>query len=194
MRVDSASFTASTDSPDYFPQHSMPEVAFAGRSNVGKSSLINCIVNRRGLARASSTPGRTRSINFYNVNDEITLVDLPGYGYSKAPKSVQARLVPLVETYLLSGRPVLVVSIVDCRRRPEASDLELWQWLSQHDTPFVVVATKVDKISRSKQGQAVRQIAESFEKLETSEVITFSSQTGVGKKQLWARIEAAIAD
>jgi len=170
------------------PRQVLPEIAFAGRSNVGKSSLINCLVQRKRLAQASSTPGRTRCINFYNVNNVICLVDLPGYGYSKASKTLRAKLAPLIEAYLSSGRPSLCVSLVDCRRPPERSDVFLWQWLAAHNVAFVVAATKADKISRSKHNAAVEAITGAIEGLESSQVILFSSKTGMGRAELLRRI------
>ena len=162
MRIDSVEFVASSHSLDWLPEQFLPEVAFAGRSNVGKSSLINCLVQRKRIAQASSTPGRTRCINFYNVNNAICFVDLPGYGYSKASKAIQARLAPLVEAYLSSGRASLCISLVDCRRPPEASDISLWQWLMDHDVAFVAVATKADKINRSKHITAVKGMTDGY--------------------------------
>ncbi|MBN1592371.1 MAG: YihA family ribosome biogenesis GTP-binding protein [Candidatus Coatesbacteria bacterium] len=188
LRIDSVEFIGSSRSLEWLPEFILPEVVFAGRSNVGKSSLINCLVQRKGLAQASSTPGRTRSINFYKLNDSICLVDLPGYGYSKASKAIQAQLAPLVENYLSSGRPRLCVSLVDCRRPPEESDVNLWEWLIAHGVPFIVAATKADKIKRSKHPLAIRDVTSAAEGIENSQVILFSSKTGMGRMELLKRI------
>ncbi len=173
---------------EWLPEQSLPEVAFAGRSNVGKSSLINCLVRRKRLAQSSASPGRTRCINFYNVNDTVCFVDLPGYGYSKASKAIQARLAPLVEAYLSSGRASLCVSLVDCRRPPETSDVSLWQWLIAHGVRFVVVATKADKIPRSKHEAAVEWITGAIDGVQGLQVMLFSSKTGMGRPELLRQI------
>lgn len=188
MRITSVVFKASASSLERLPPQTTPEIAFAGRSNVGKSSLINRMLSRKKLARTSSTPGRTRSIDFYIANDSIGLVDLPGYGFSKASKTVQARLIPLIESYLLSGRAQLVVSIVDVRRPPEESDLSLWQWLGTHGVEFIVAATKADKLRQSGQPAAVKQIEDMLSPIAPTSITLFSSKTGLGKDQLWSEV------
>jgi len=188
MRISSVQFVGSSHSLEWLPEQSLPEVAFAGRSNVGKSSLINCLVRRKRLAQSSASPGRTRCINFYNVNDTVCFVDLPGYGYSKASKAIQARLAPLVEAYLSSGRASLCVSLVDCRRPPETSDVSLWQWLIAHGVRFVVVATKADKIPRSKHEAAVEWITGAIDGVQGLQVMLFSSKTGMGRPELLRQI------
>lgn len=193
MRISSVRLLASSHSLDWMPEQVLPEIVFAGRSNVGKSSLINCLVQRKRLAQSSVTPGRTRCINFYSVNDAICLVDLPGYGYSKASKTIQAKLAPLIEAYLSSGRASLCVSLVDCRRPPETSDVLLWRWLVAHKVALVVAATKADKISRSKHNAAVKAITGAIESIESSQVILFSSKTGMGRSELLSRILSHIA-
>jgi len=188
MRISSVEFVGSSHSLEWLPEKALPEVAFAGRSNVGKSSLINCLVQRKRLAQASSTPGRTRCINFYNVNGSICFVDLPGYGYSKASKAIRQRLAPLVEAYLSSGRASLCASLVDCRRPPEISDVLLWQWLIAHDVRLIVVATKADKISRSKHKAAIEGVTGAIDGIKSSQVILFSSKTGMGRPELLRQI------
>ena len=191
MRIASAEFVAGADSLDRLPPKTLPEIAFAGRSNVGKSSLINCLVNRRRLALASSTPGRTRAINFYRINDSMLFVDLPGYGFSRMPKSQQRRLVPLIERYIRSGRPSLVVGIIDARRPPEPSDLLLFRWLQRNNVNYVIAATKADKISRSKHKAAQEAIAEAVVGLDAREIVLFSSRTRLGRDRLWKLIARA---
>jgi len=188
MRISSAEFVGSSHSLDWLPKQVLPEVAFAGRSNVGKSSLINCLVRRKRLALASSTPGRTRCINFYNVNDVVCFVDLPGYGYSKASKTVQQRLAPLVEAYLSSGRASLCISLVDCRRPPEPSDTSFWRSLITHEVEFIVVGTKADKLTRARHKPAIEGIAGAIDGIKSSQVMLFSCKTGMGRPELLKQI------
>ncbi|MCD6326343.1 YihA family ribosome biogenesis GTP-binding protein [bacterium] len=193
MRVLSVEFKASTQVLSYFPAQQLPEIVFAGRSNVGKSSLINCLVHRKKMAHASSQPGRTRSINFYDVNRKFALVDLPGYGYSKASKSLQTELAALIEGYLLLNRASLIISIVDSRRPPGELDVSFWEWLITHKMRFIVVATKMDKIPRSKRASAIAYIVDSFEQMEASDVVSFSSKTRIGRSELWGRIISSLS-
>lgn len=150
MTVHSARFETSASSLRQCPDSDWPEIAFAGRSNVGKSSLINCLLNRKGLVRTSSTPGRTQLLNFFAVNEAMFFVDLPGYGFARAPRSVRERWMPMIRSYL-TGRSKLrgVVWLLDARREPSDEDLEFLDWLEETGVPTIPVVTKVDKISRS---------------------------------------------
>jgi GTP-binding protein len=166
------------------PDPMLPEVAFAGRSNVGKSSLINRLVNRKKLARVSNTPGRTREINFFRVNDQFVLADLPGYGYAKVSKEARAAWKPLIEGYL-SGSPRLrgIVQLLDARHEPTHDDLHMLEFLSALEVPTIVVATKTDKLPRARVAERVRELAQAAGVSE-DQVIPFSATTGAGRAEL----------
>ncbi|MDY0041213.1 MAG: ribosome biogenesis GTP-binding protein YihA/YsxC, partial [Desulforhabdus sp.] len=182
--IKSAEYITSAVKRDQYPRDELPEVAFAGRSNVGKSSLINCLVRRKKLVRTSRTPGRTQTINFFKINEWFYFVDLPGYGFAKVPESVKAKWGPMVETYL-GGRKFLrgVVQIMDVRRPPTPDDLQLWNWLRVNRLPSIAVLTKADKLSRGEQAASLKQAAQSLE-APVGEVILFSAETGQGRRQL----------
>jgi GTP-binding protein len=193
MKIKSVEFLRSVYPKDDFPPDSYPEVAFAGRSNVGKSSLINTLVNRKGLARTSSSPGKTQSINFYLVNRAVCLVDLPGYGYAKVPQKVRNRWSPLIEKYCRTRKNLHgVVVIVDARTGPTPLDLSLIDWLSNLSMPTIITMTKVDKLSKNKMAQALHRTAGVLS-TGLEEIVSFSSHTGKGKKHLWQAILATIA-
>jgi GTP-binding protein len=188
MKIQKAEFLKSVYPGDDYPAGRNPEVAFAGRSNVGKSSLINTLVNRKGLAKTSSTPGKTQSINFYLVNRSLCLVDLPGYGYAKVPEQKRRRWSPLIEDYCRNRENLrAVVVIIDARIDPTPLDLSLIQWLRDLSMPALIVLTKTDKLSKNKQAQARQQAAEAIA-IEPAQICTFSAQTGQGKKELWQKI------
>lgn len=182
-------FVASAYTPQQYPPPDRPEVAFAGRSNVGKSSVLNKLINRRHLAATSSKPGRTRSINFFAVGKDLYLVDLPGYGYAKVPTHVKKGWKKLVEAYLLE-RPTLrgVVLILDIRRDPGSDDLDLIQWLQHHRIPVLLVLTKADKLSRQRALNRAAAIFKSLKHMNLPMPLVFSSRTGMGKEQLWDSI------
>jgi len=186
VKVIEAEFVASAFSPRDFPPAGLSEIVFAGRSNVGKSSLINRLVEKRNLARTSSTPGKTQSINFYRVNRSLHFVDLPGYGYAKVPKSVGRHWKKLVEAYFRS-RPgiVLVLHLVDARLRLTPLDQELAQWLCHLGFPTMVVATKADKLSGNERSSQLRALSSSFEGVP---VFLSSAVTGIGCKEIWKRV------
>lgn len=193
MKILRAEFEMSAFSRNGFPRPNLPEVAFAGRSNVGKSSLINTLVNRKHLVKVSSTPGKTRSINFFNVNGALRLVDLPGYGYAQVPVHVRQTWKPLIEEYLLHRSVLsLVILILDIRRDFAGADLMLLEWLQQAARKEVIpVFTKADKISFSQMSQRVARISNLLG--ENLRPVQFSSKTGMGKDVLWSRINEAIA-
>jgi GTP-binding protein len=174
------------------PEPSLPEVAFAGRSNVGKSSLINRLVNRKKLARVSNTPGRTREINFFRVNDDFILVDLPGYGYARISKEARAAWRPLIEDYL-SGSPQLrgIVQLLDARHEPTRDDLQMLEFLADLGVPTILVATKTDKLPRARVPTRVRELAGATG-VEEDQVIPFSAVTGVGRAELAEAIVALV--
>ena len=188
MKITSAEFITSATKPSQYPSAELPEVAFAGRSNVGKSSLINTLVNRKHLVKTSSTPGRTQLINFFDINSKLTFVDLPGYGYAKVPVSVRKKWGPMIETYLSNRRTLKgVVIIMDIRRTPREEEQNLIHWLEHFFFFFIIVLTKTDKLSKTKtikqQDTIVSALAE-----EKEDVILFSAKTRRGKDAVWDAI------
>ena len=190
VKISSALFIKSATRPAEFPRDQRPEIAFCGRSNIGKSSLLNTLTNSRGLARTSSSPGRTQTINFFLIDERMYFVDLPGYGYAKVPKAVKEKWGGMIESYLGDREQLkLAVMLVDSRMAPTESDLTMKQWLDHHRIPNAVVLTKADKISRNQLNQALRTGART---LNTKEIIPFSAVTGSGKDEILTRIRTAI--
>lgn len=189
MIIKSAEFVKSAVTPSHYPDADLPEIAFAGRSNVGKSSLINTLVNRKRLVKTSSTPGRTQLINFFDVNGAFTFVDLPGYGYAKVPKRIKKDWGPMIETYL-STRETLagVVLLIDIRRNPGAEEMNFIDWLAEYDIPGVLVLTKADKLSKIKRVPRIKAIAETLQ-VQRESVIPFSAKSRLGKDVLWGAID-----
>ena len=191
MRISSARFVKSAKQPDDFPHDQRPEIVFCGRSNIGKSSLLNALTNSRGLARTSSTPGRTQTINFFLVDERTYFVDLPGYGYANVSKTTRNSWGRMIETYLTGRKELkLVLMLVDCRIPPTESDRMLKEWLDHNGIPNAVVLTKADKLSKNQLTKALRTSAEI---LKTKETIAFSAITGFGKDAVLARIREAVA-
>jgi GTP-binding protein len=192
-----ARFMAAATEVAHFPAPSLPEVAFLGRSNVGKSSVINTLVNAK-LARTSSTPGRTRSINFFEVrwpgkpHPEVIFADLPGYGYAKLSREISQEWPTFIEPYL-NDRPTLALclALVDVNVPPQASDRQLLDFLSVSGHPFLLIATKSDRLSNNQLGNALKQLAAAYP---AAEVIPFSAKTGVGRNELWNRIRQSAAE
>ena len=172
------------------PEQSLPEIAFAGKSNVGKSSLINTMINRKSLARTSQSPGKTRTINFYNIENALYFVDLPGYGYARAPKSEIAKWGGMIEDYLL-GRESLkaIIMLVDIRHEPGENDKMMYNWLRHYGHRIVVAATKSDKIKRSQLQKHKKMITLSLGLEEGDILIPFSSENKSGRDELWSVIE-----
>jgi GTP-binding protein len=184
VKVTSATFIGAASEPGRFPAPSFPEVAFAGRSNVGKSSAINRLVGRKGLARTSSTPGRTQQLNFFAIDDKLVLVDLPGYGYAKVSKAARDAWRPLVESYLgTRGALAGVVLIVDVRRGLEEEEHQMLDFLAALGTPVLLIATKIDKLNRSGQAKALKALAAS-----ALPIVPFSAVTGEGVPAVWKTI------
>jgi GTP-binding protein len=188
MKIVKAEFIKSASSVSDYPRSLLPQVAFAGRSNVGKSSLINCLVERKDLAKTSSVPGKTRAINFFSVNDSIVFVDLPGYGYAKVSKEIRQTWRPMVEGFFTTSRTIrIAVIIIDIRRGPEVEELNLTSWLCVHSIPVLFVATKADKEKKNLVKARVKDIAQVLEVSE-SDIVLFSAKTRVGRDLLWSRI------
>jgi len=188
MKTTSAELIKSVYPTDDYPPSRYPEVAFAGRSNVGKSSLINTLVNRKGLARTSSAPGKTQSINFYLINRSFCLVDLPGYGYAKVPQQVRKQWNPLIEEYCRNRKNLCGVAvIIDARIGPTPLDLSLISWLMDLSLPALFTMTKIDKLSKNKIAKALQQTARALS-MSPERIVSFSAPTGEGKKRLWQEI------
>ena len=194
MIIKSANFVKSATRPGNYPPADFKEVAFAGRSNVGKSSLINVLVNRRGLVRTSSTPGRTQLLNFFDINGEFYLVDLPGYGFAKVPLAVKKQWGPMVRTYL-EGRDNLraLLLLFDIRRVPQQEEIQLLDWLEELQVPTIPIITKVDKITRSRREKQIHPILEATG-LPRDAFTLFSALSREGCEEIWQRIEAALDD
>jgi GTP-binding protein len=190
MKVTTAEFVKSAETPSQYPKEDFPEIAFVGRSNVGKSSLINCILKRKKLAHTSNTPGRTQLINFFLVNNDYLFVDLPGYGYAKVPESVRKKWGPMIETYLTTRQSLkMVVMILDIRRNPSEDDLSLIRWFDHHGIPACFVLTKADKLTRSNRLNRQTAVRESLGLPKEQELILFSAKSGEGAETLRREIE-----
>jgi GTP-binding protein len=189
MKVLSAEFVKSATKPSEYPPGNLPEVAIAGKSNVGKSSLINTLVNRKNLAKTSSEPGRTQTLNFFRVNEKLSLVDLPGYGFAKAPLEARRAWKPMVETYLQTREAVrLVILILDSRRGMSPEDSTLLDWLEYHGIPALIVLTKADKLSQFERARQKKGLA-AIPLLEGRPLLFFSALTGEGKDEVWSLIQ-----
>ena len=191
MRTTNAEFLKSAFKEVDWPRDDRAEIAFIGRSNVGKSSLINSLLGVHGLARTSSTPGRTRAVNFFLINQQFRFVDLPGYGYARAPKAIKKEWGAAAEDYLAKREQlVLSIHLVDSRHEPTKQDLQLHEWLAHHQKPHLIVATKSDKLSNNELRKNVNRIRGAFG---NDCVVAYSAITGSGRKDLWKEIEAALA-
>lgn len=192
MKIVSAEFVTSAVKYEQYPELKHPEIAFAGRSNVGKSSLINVLVNRKRLVKTSSTPGRTQLVNFFDVNDNLTFVDLPGYGYAKAPKRVVRDWGPMVERYLAERRSLKgALLLIDIRRSPREDEFNLIEWFRAHGIAFKVVLTKADKFSNNKRGSNVARIAKELG-VKKSDLIPFSALSRMGRDEVWKAINEIV--
>ena len=177
------------------PDTGRPEVAFAGKSNVGKSSLINGLVNRKALARTSSQPGKTRTINFYRVNEELYLVDLPGYGYAAAPEEIKAQWGTMIERYLHTSQNLkCVFLLIDIRHAPSANDRMMYHWILEQGYRPVIIATKLDKIKRSQIQKQLKLIRETLEAEKDTVMIPFSAATKQGREEIWELIRGLMEE
>lgn len=188
MEVKQAEFIKSAAKQKDYPPPGLPEVAFVGRSNVGKSSLINVLAGRKGLVRTSSTPGRTQLINFFDINAVLTLVDLPGYGYAKAPPELRKQWGPMIEAYLASRESLkAVVLILDIRRVPSDGDLQMLRWLEMYNIPPIIVVTKCDKLSKNEAAKQKSIIADAI-KRDKGMLLPFSALSRDGRDGIWSEI------
>ena len=175
------------------PDHTLPEIAFAGKSNVGKSSLINALMNRKALARTSAQPGKTQTINFYNINDAMYLVDLPGYGYAKASEEVKAKWGKMIENYLHTSKQLKAVFLlIDIRHDPSANDRMMYEWMVYQGFAPIIIATKLDKIKRSQIQKNVKAIREGLNVQPGTTIIPFSAETKQGRDEIWKLIDSFV--
>ena len=190
MKVISAEFIKSAFDRSHWTTDGFPEISFLGRSNVGKSSLLNSLLQRKGLARTSNTPGRTQSINFFLINERFCFADLPGYGYARVSKTMRADWGKMAEQYLAERRELnLSIQLVDSRHAPTELDRQLHEWMTVHEKPRIIVATKSDKLPKN---QLAKSLAVIEATLPGAKLIAFSAKTGKGRDAVWAEIEAAI--
>jgi len=177
------------------PKNPCPEIAFAGKSNVGKSSLINGLLNRKALARTSAQPGKTQTINYYNVNHAVYFVDLPGYGYAKVSKEIKEKWGRMVENYLHKSKQLKTIFLlVDIRHEPSANDKDMYQWIVHQNYEPVIIATKLDKIKKSQVEKQIKIIKESLKLVSGTKIIPFSALTKQGRDEIWEIIDALITE
>ena len=173
------------------PENTLPEIAFAGKSNVGKSSLINALINRKSYARTSATPGKTQTINFYYINEELYLVDLPGYGYAKVSEQEKIKWGKLIERYLHESKQLKVVFLlIDIRHEPSSNDKMMYEWIVAQGYQPVIIATKLDKIKRSQKDKQIKLVKQGLNVLPGTRVIPFSAETKQGRDEIWELVES----
>ncbi|MEH6947824.1 ribosome biogenesis GTP-binding protein YihA/YsxC [Bacillus sp. JJ634] len=190
MKVTSADIVISAVKPDQYPSEPIPEFALAGRSNVGKSSFINKMINRKNLARTSSKPGKTQTLNFYLINDALHFVDVPGYGYAKVSKSERAAWGKMIETYFTSREQLrAAILIVDLRHPPTKDDISMYEFLKHYELPCIIIATKADKIPKGKWQKHLKVTRETLGLAKEDELMLFSSETGEGKEKIWGLLK-----
>ncbi|MFJ5758217.1 ribosome biogenesis GTP-binding protein YihA/YsxC [Neobacillus sp. NPDC093182] len=191
MKVVSSDIVISAVRPEQYPETDLPEFALAGRSNVGKSSFINKMLNRKGLARISSKPGKTQTLNFYLINEILHFVDVPGYGYAKVSKSERAAWGRMIETYFTSREQLrAAVLIVDLRHPPTQDDVMMYDFLKHYGIPCIIIATKADKIPRGKWQKHLKVTKETLDLDENDQIVLFSSETGEGKDKAWSILQS----
>lgn len=193
MKVTQAEIVISAVQQSQYPEDNLPEIVLLGRSNVGKSSFINTLIQRKGLARTSSQPGKTQTMNFYKINDAFYFVDMPGYGYAKVSKKEREKWGVMIEEYLQKRENmVLVLLLVDSRHEPTEDDRLMYDWLTYYGLDPVIIATKADKISKVRQKKAVDNIFNTLRPRKRSDIILFSAATKMGKDEAWEVIEGRL--
>ncbi|HHV98395.1 MAG TPA: YihA family ribosome biogenesis GTP-binding protein [Clostridiaceae bacterium] len=189
ININNARFEITAVSPEQYPEGGLPEIAFVGRSNVGKSSIINALLNRNKLARVASTPGKTKEINFYNIDNSLRFVDLPGYGYASVSKSKKSSWGEIIETYLNTRNELkMLIMLVDIRHTPTSDDVLMHDWIQHSNLPYIVVATKADKISRNQLAGRLKDIRSALHTGENVQIIPFSSVSKQGRDEIWGKI------
>jgi len=195
MIIKEAQFITSVMHLTQLPEPTLPEIALAGRSNVGKSSLINRMLSRKAIAKTSATPGKTQMLNYYNINSNLFFVDCPGYGYAKVSRTQRSHWGTIIETYLLEREPLkLVLQLIDVRHAPTKDDIAMFEWLVHHQLPVCIVATKADKIPRSKYQNHLALIRKELGMHRDGQIVLFSSETGQGREELWDLINRTIQE
>jgi GTP-binding protein len=193
MKVNQAEFVISAVGPSQYPEDALPEIALAGRSNVGKSSLINRMLGRKNLARTSSQPGKTQTLNYYRINEDLYFVDLPGYGYAKVSKTERERWGKFIESYLLNRETLkLVLLLIDLRHPPTKDDQAMYGWLKHNGVPVCVVTTKADKIPKGKWQKHAKIVRETLGMDKGDTLQLFSSEIGLGKDELWSLLDRLV--
>ncbi len=194
MIIKQTEFIKSAVKPSQYPDEGIPEIAFAGRSNVGKSSLINTLVNRKNLVKTSSKPGCTQLINFFKINNELSFVDLPGYGYAKVSKKTRAQWGPMIKSYLSTRHNLTgVILLIDIRRQPREEEFSLIQWFDERQIPCLAVLTKADKLSKQKRNKRLSLIADELG-VQKNHIIMFSAKSKLGKNEVWNEIDNLIME
>ena len=190
MKVINTEFVTGAVSSKQYPKESFPEFAFVGRSNVGKSSLIRSLLNRKKLVRISSTPGKTREINFFRINEKLMFADLPGYGFARVTPALQKKWKQMIEEYLINREPLMaIVFIVDIRRKPTELDITLKEWLEDLDRNYILVITKSDKLSGVERSKQTKIIKSAFMGENALATVTYSSKNHLGRKELWSQLQ-----
>lgn len=191
MKVNEAEFIISAVQPSQYPTDGLPEIALAGRSNVGKSSLINRLINRKSLARTSQKPGKTQTLNYYKINQQFYFVDVPGYGYAKVSKTEREVWKRMLETYFTTNQQLkAIIQVVDLRHPPSKEDIEMNQYLKHFDRPTIIAATKADKITKGKYAKHMKVIRDDLQLKPDDPFILFSAQSSLGKDELWGAIKS----
>lgn len=194
MKIKNADLETVCGITSVLPENVLPEIAFSGKSNVGKSSLINGLLNRKSLARTSSAPGKTQTINFYNVNEELYFVDLPGYGYAKVSKGVQEKWGVMIETYLKNSKQLkAVLLLIDIRHEPSQNDRNMYEWIRYNGFNPIIIATKLDKIKRSQIQKHIKMLKTGLNVLPNTTLIPFSASTKQGREEILELISAMIS-